>query len=122
MQMSIERFREIHKLIWNFVIAHAKDVEEGRCSVNFLKEVGLSNAYCKRGLLDFDEVRIISDHHSCLLCASSSSCHDCVLGSCIADNSLYKRARGGNVSAMAEIRDVVDKRPYTDLSVITLRD
>lgn len=122
MQMSIERFRKTHKFIWNYVIAHAEDMRGGRCSLNFLKEASLNQAYCVEGLLDLDETLVIGNNFNCLLCASCMSCRDCILGSCNTESSLYKRALRGDVLAMKEIRDVVDKWPYTEFSIITLYD
>ena len=51
MQMSIERFRDVHKLIWNTVIEHASEVNSQETSVYFLKQVGIETAYNK-GMID----------------------------------------------------------------------
>lgn len=119
MQMSIERFKAVHKLIWNTVIAYASEVAGEKVSVSFLKEVGLDKAY-QKGLLDKDEVGLIENSNSCILCASCTSCMDCILGNCRDDDSLYNRACHGDTAAMEEIRDVVDKRPYTVFSIVDL--
>lgn len=119
MQMSIERFRAVHKLIWYTVISHTKEVEKGKVSVYFLKAVGLSKAY-EKGMLDFDELNIIRQNNNCLLCAVCTSCMDCILGNCRHVNSLYQKAARGNKTAMIEIRDAVDKWPFTEFSIITL--
>lgn len=121
MQMSIERFREVHKYIWNYVIEHATEIEAGVHSLGFFKREGLNCAYHDKGYLDFDETICIQDNFDCLLCASRMCCRDCILESCFVENSLYRRACRGDVQAMKEIRDVVDKWPYTEFSIITLR-
>lgn len=120
MQMSRERFQEVHKLIWNTVIAHSQEVREKIAGVIFLKEVGLITAYDK-GLLDADELVMIKQNNCCLLCAACTSCMDCILGSCL-DKSLYTRAASGDRKAMEKIRDVVDKWPFTEFSTITLHE
>lgn len=119
MQMSRERFQAVHNLIWSAVIAHATDIENKRASVWFLKMVGAEAAYDK-GLLDYVELELIKHNNSCLLCAMSKNCETCLLGDCEYEDSLYKRACHGDKNAMIEIRDVVDKPPFTELSVITL--
>ena len=123
MQMSRERFQEVHKLIWNIVIAHAKDVKEGKTSVRFLKQVGISTAYAK-GLLDLDELELLDLHHinHCLLCATFGYCEYCPLGDCYTAKSLYYRAARGDEKAMREIRDIVDKEPFTGMSIMNLYD
>ena len=119
MQMSIERFKDIHKLIWNTVIGHASEVRDRKKSVHFLKQVGIETAFNK-GMLDFDESIVIMRNNRCLLCASSTRCELCPLGDCNAPSSVYKKACHGDVNAMIEIRDIVDKEPYTELSIVTL--
>ena len=119
MQMSIERFKDIHKLIWNTVIGHASEVRDRKKSVYFLKQVGIETAFNK-GMLDFDESIVIMRNNRCLLCASSTRCELCPLGDCNAPSSVYKKACLGDMDAMIEIRDVVDKQPFTDLSIIDL--
>lgn len=119
MQMSIERFKEVHKLIWDTVISHAEDVKKGRASIHFIKWVGVKTAY-ERDLLDFDEVDMLEYNNRCLLCASSGECVNCPLRDCNSIESLYYRAAGGDKKAMCEIRDIVDKEPFTDLSIINL--
>lgn len=119
MQMSIERFKDVHKLIWNTVIGHASEVRDRKESVHFLKQVGIETAYNK-GMLDFDESIVIMRNNMCLLCASSTRCELCPLGDCNALSSVYKKACHGDVNAMIEIRDIVDKEPYTELSIVTL--
>ena len=121
MQMSIERFREVHKIMWNEVIAHAEEIKTDKVTVHFLKHEGIDKAYCK-GLLDLDEVIVIENNCNCLLCASCTSCMDCILGSCLPPNSLFHKVLDGNVSAMKEIRDIVDKWPFTELLIVTLYD
>lgn len=121
MQMSRERFQEVHKLIWNTVIAHIEDVRKRNCSVYFLKQVGIGRAY-ERGLLDSDERELIESNNFCLLCVSCESCRSCVLQSCNSTNSLYYHASRGDKDAMIKIRDIVDKKPFTELSIITLYD
>lgn len=123
MQMSRERFQEVHKLIWNTVIAHAKDVKEGKTSVRFLKKVGINTAYAK-GLLDLDELELLElDHiNHCLLCAAFGYCEYCPLRDCHSVESLYHLAVRGYEKAMREIRDIVDKEPFTELSIINICD
>lgn len=120
MQMSVERFREVHKLIWGMVISHADEVKKGVTSVVFLKNMGVNHAY-KAGLLDSDEVDVIDVNSNCMLCSSCYTCQDCILNDCRSYNSLYKRATRGDIVAMKEILNVVDKWPYTILSTITLK-
>lgn len=119
MQMSIERFQEVHKLIWNTVISHASEVARRKATVWFLKGVGIDKAY-QKGLLDLDEVELIESNNRCLLCATCSSCMDCILGTCKGIDSLYSKAANGDEGAMEEIRDVVDKQLFTDLSIVDL--
>ena len=121
MQMSIERFREVHKIIWNEVIAHAEEIKTGGASVHFIKQVGIDKAY-KKGLLDLDEVLVIENNCNCLLCAACNSCGGCILGNCYASDSLYRKAAYGDVKAMKEIRDIVDKYPFTGCSTVPLYD
>lgn len=123
MQMSRERFQEVHKLIWNIVIAHAEDVKEGKTSVRFLKQVGINNAY-EKGLLDLDELELLElDHiNHCLLCATFGNCEYCPLGGCYSTKSLYYWAARGDEKAMREIRDIVDKEPFTGMSIMNLYD
>lgn len=119
MQMSRERFQEVHKLIWNTVIAHIEGVRKYECSVYFLKQVGIGRAY-EKGLLDIDEAVLLSNNRNCLLCASFQSCTECVLDCCYNDDSTYQRARSGDKHAALKIRDIVDKKLFTELSIITL--
>lgn len=119
MQMSRERFQEVHKLIWNTVISHAEYVKKGTVTVRFLKRLGVNTAY-ERGLLDLDEVDMLEYNNCCLLCLSCGYCETCPLKSCDTYESLYYRSCKGDKEAMIEIRDIVDKEPFTDLSVITL--
>lgn len=119
MQMSIERFREVHKLIWNTVIENAIEVIKGNTEVWILKGNGVDRAYNK-GLLDSDEADFIRQNNNCLLCASCLICWECVLRNCGSDDSLYNRACYGDVDSMLEIRDIVDKKPFTESSIITL--
>lgn len=119
MQMSIERFREVHKIMWNEVLAHAEEIKTGKASVHFIKQVGIDKAY-QKGLLDLDEVLVIENNCNCLLCASCTSCIDCILGNCRASDSLYGKVIYGDAEAMKEIRDIVDEWPYTVFSTITL--
>lgn len=122
MQMSIERFREIHKMMWDYVIAHAEDMEENRHSLYYLKGRGLDKAYYDKGLLDYDELIVIENNCNCLLCASVTTCQDCILGTCRTYDSLYREAMSGDVRAMEAIRDVVDRWPYTEMTIVTLHD
>ena len=119
MQMSIERYREVHKLIWNTVIAFSNEVKDGKISVAFFKSIGVEIAY-EKGLLDLDEKEIILYRNNCLLCAAYPNCTGCPIGDCGIRDSLYSRAVNGDVIAMIEIRDIVDKPPFTGLSIITL--
>lgn len=119
MQMSIERFRDVHKLIWNTVIGHASEVNSREASVYFLKQVGIETAYNK-GMIDFDESIVIMRNNRCLICAAFEHCELCPLGDCNMLTSVYKAACHGDVNAMIEIRDVVDKKPFTELSIVTL--
>lgn len=119
MQMSIERFRDVHKLIWNTVIGHASEVSSRETSVYFLKQVGIETAYNK-GMIDLDESIVIMRHNRCLLCAEFEYCELCPLGDCNMLSSAYRNACHGDVNAMIEIRDIVDKKPFTELSIITL--
>lgn len=124
MQMSRERFQEVHKLIWNTVIARFEEVKKGECSVQFLKSVGMDRAY-KKGLLDLDEAILLSHNSYCLLCASDILCRGYVLGGCLSCgscDSLYYRANFGDKDAMIKIRDIVDKEPFTELTIVTLYD
>lgn len=121
MQMSIERFREVHKIMWNEVIAHAEEIKTDRVTVHFLKQAGIDKAY-RKGLLDLDEVIVIENNCNCLLCAACTSCMDCILENCWTSNSLFHKVLDGNVSAMKEIRDIVDKWPFTEFSIVTLYD
>lgn len=123
MQMSRERFQEVHKLIWNIVIAHAKDVKEGKTSVRFLKQAGINTAY-EKGLLDLDEVELLElDHiNHCLLCAAFGCCEYCPLRDCYSIGSLYYLAARGDEKAMREIRDIVDKEPFTESSIMNIYD
>lgn len=119
MQMNIERFKAVHKLIWNTVIDNAS---EGECSVHFCKLRGIELAY-EKGILNFSESILLIHNNSCLLCASSKSCIECPLKSCKPGGSLYGRVcNERDVKAMVEIRDIVDKPPFTELSVITLNE
>lgn len=119
MQMSRERLQEIHKLIWNTVIEWSKEITGEYATVNYVKGVGLRKAF-REGLLDADEFKIIKQRNYCLLCASFLDCRDCVLQGCNSVNSLYQRARRGDTGAMIEIRDIVDKKPFTELSIVTI--
>ena len=119
MQMSVERFREIHKLIWNAALLHADDIKGGKRSVSEIKNAAVHKARDK-GLLDEDEMNLILEHYSSMLCASCTSCMDCILGTCYALDSLYSRATKGDPAAIEKIRDVVDKWPYTVLSIVDL--
>ena len=123
MQMSRERFQEVHKLIWNTVIAHASDVKDGKISVRFLKHVGIERAY-KKGMLELDELALLEleCNNECLLCATFGYCEYCPLGSCYSTKSLYYRAARGDEKAMCEIRDIVDKEPFTIMSIMSLYD
>lgn len=122
MQMSRERFQQVHKLIWNTVISHSQEVRDGKASVYSFKVMGLNKAYDK-GLLDLDELNLINHNNACLLCAACTSCMDCILGNrCSNSNSLYSKATTGDVESMLEIRDVVDKWPFTEFSIITLHE
>lgn len=121
MQMSVERFREVHKTMWNVVIAHSKEIEMGERSLFVMKKRGLRVAY-QYSLLDLDELSVIEKNNCCLLCASCTSCMDCILGNCRHDKSLYLRAANGDRKAMEEIRDVVDKWPFIEFSIVTLYD
>ena len=56
----------------------------------------------------------------CLLCAAFEDCEICPLGDCNMLSSVYKKACHGDVNAMIEIRDVVDKEPFAELSIVTL--
>ena len=119
MQMSIERFKDVHKLIWNTVIGHASEVNSREASVYFLKQVGIETAYNK-GMIEFDESIVIMRNNRCLLCASFEYCELCPLGNCNMQSSVYKKACHGDVNAMIEIRDIVDKEPFAELSIVTL--
>lgn len=121
MQMSRERFQEVHKLVWDIVLANSDEIKRGKMSIISLKLVGIKVAH-SIGLLDKDEMELIIEQQACLLCASCTSCADCILGGCGGDNSLYVRANRGDASAIKEIRDVVDKQPFTDLSIIDLHE
>ena len=121
MQMSVERFKEVHKIIWDEVIAHADEIKTHKVTVDFLKRVGIDKAY-RKGLLDLDELIVIESHYNCLLCASCTSCMDCILENCRTSGSLYVKALLGDVHAMEEIRDIVDKYPFTEFSIVTLYD
>ena len=121
MQMSRERFQEVHKLIWNMVIARAIDVKKGKLSVRILKRIGINMAVVG-GLLDVDEAVMLEHHNWCLLCAAYGDCKYCPLGECRTIKSLYHRAVIGDKEAMFEIRDIVDKEPFTEFSTITLHE
>lgn len=121
MQMSRERFQEVHKLVWDIVLANSDEIKRGEMSISSLKLLGIRVAH-SIGLLDKDEMELILGQHTCLLCASCTSCADCILGGCRGGNSLYGRAERGDASAMKEIRDVVDKQHFTDLSIIDLHE
>lgn len=121
MQMSRERFQEVHKLIWNTAIAYATEIKRRKSSLRFLKSTGVERAYVK-GLIDYDELVLIKRNNSCLLCAMSEGCETCPLGDCNCVDSLYTKASHGDKYAMLEIRDMVDKQPFTELSVVTLYD
>lgn len=120
MKMRIEKYREVHKLIWNTVILHAEEIKTGETSITEVKRQGLHEAYNK-GIIDINELIVISEAHYCMFCAFATSCSDCILGSCSDHLSLYDRASRGDKVAMEEIRDVVDKWPFTKLSIVDLR-
>ena len=119
MQMSIERFRETHKLIWNTVISHASEIANGKTTAWFMRGLGVREAY-QKGILDADEARMVSLNNNCLLSALNGYCGMCCLGNCNTVSSLHRRVCCGDVNAMLEIRDIVDKKPFTDLSIIDL--
>lgn len=119
MQMSIERFQEVHKLIWNTVIENFS--ERGEKFMYFLKIKGIEVAY-KKGILAFDEAFCCLHNNNCLLCAACTRCEQCPIKSCNYEGSLYSRACEGDVEAMIEIRDIVDKPPFSELSIVTLYD
>lgn len=118
MLMSMERFRIVHKMMWDTVISRADEIKKQGASVHLLKRGALINAY-NQGLISEYELYIIEHNDNCLLCAMFT-CDFCVLDCCHMSRSLYRRALEGDVAAMKEIRDVVDKPPFTDLSFVDL--
>lgn len=119
MQMSIERFKDIHKLIWDTVIAYSQDAIEVNLDIQFLKGVGINRARAK-GMLDEDEEIVIRLNNNCMLCSTFEYCKLCPLKTCSGMDSLYFKAVQGNIKAMQEIRDIVDKKPFTELSIVEL--
>lgn len=117
MQMSIEQFKRVHKMMWDAVISYGSEIKN-KMELHLLKRAALLDAY-SQGFINDDELSLIEQNDNCLLCASCT-CDGCVLGSCKTKESLYRRALQGDVHAMKEIRDVVDKQPYTDLSFVDL--
>ena len=81
MQMSRERFQEVHKLVWDIVLANSDEIKRGKMSIISLKLLGIRVAY-SIGLLDKDEMELIIEQQACLLCASCTLCADCILGDC----------------------------------------
>lgn len=120
MQMSRERFQEVHKLIWNTVISRASEIANGETTAWFVRGLGVREAY-QKGILDADEARMISLNNNCLISALYGYCGLCCLGNCNTVSSLYRRVCRGDVNAMLEIRDIVDKKPFTDLLIVTLK-
>lgn len=119
MQMSIERFKELHKYIWNYVIERYDRTAYPCNQIWYLKNIAVFRALESK-MLDDDEAAVIYSNNSCMLCATATSCDGCALETCTTENSPFFRAYRGDKNAMIEIRDVVDNGFYDGISIIEI--
>lgn len=111
MQMSIVRFKVLHKYIWNYVIEHYDGNKYPSNQVGYLKREAILGALQAKMLNDA-EVGVLLANNSCMLCAAVRTCASCPLETCSSVNSLFSRAIDGDMKAMFEIRDIVDSGFY----------
>ena len=78
-QMSVKRFVECHKFIWQYI---ANELEKGTShSVSHLKAIAVEKLL-KNDMIDSLECGIVSLNNNCFLCSHFKRCSDCPLGGC----------------------------------------
>lgn len=104
-QMSVERYVECHKFVWQYVI---NELEQGTVvPVRCLKARAVKEML-ESDMIDTAEYMILTLNNYCFLCAHFRKCYRCPLGSCAFGNPLYSRAVDGEIHAAEKIRDIMD--------------
>lgn len=105
-QMSVKRFVECHKFIWQYVV---NELEKETChSVDQLKAIAVEKLL-ENDMIDSIEYKIVSLNYNCFLCSHFERCIYCPLGSCNFRESLYAEATiYGKIDVAEKIRDSVD--------------
>ena len=105
-QMSVKRFVECHKFIWQYI---ANELEKGiGHSVSHLRKIAVEKLL-ENGAIDSLEYKIVSLNNNCFLCAHFEMCFYCPLRECNCRGSLYAEATIYRKTDAAEkIRDIVD--------------
>ena len=104
-QMSVKRFVECHKFVWQYVI---NELEQGTIiPVPCLKARAVKEML-ESDMLDTAEYMILTLNNNCFLCAHFRRCYRCPIENCFLENSLYSRAVNEEINAAEKIRDIVD--------------
>lgn len=103
--MSVKRFLECHKFIWQYVI---NELEQGTITtVPCLKARAVKEMF-ESDMIDTAEYMILTLNNNCFLCAHFRKCFRCILGSCAFGSSLYSSAVNGQIDSAEKIRDIMD--------------
>lgn len=105
-QMSVKRFVECHKFIWQYI---ANELEKRTShSVSHLKAIAVEKLL-ENDMIDSLEYKIVSLNNNCFLCSHFERCFYCPLGRCNCRGSLYAEATiYRKIEAAEKIRDIVD--------------
>ena len=104
-QMSVKRFVECHKFVWQYVI---NELEQGTLiPVHYLKARAVKEMF-ESYMIDTAEYTILTLNNNCFLCAHFRRCYSCPIENCFSGNSLYGRAVNGEINAAKKIRDAVN--------------
>lgn len=104
-QMSVKRFVECHKFVWQYVI---NELEQGTISHVPVLKARAVKEMLESDMIDTAEYMILTLNNNCFLCAHFRRCYRCLLGKCAFVNSLYNRAVNGEINAAEKIRDIMD--------------
>lgn len=88
MQMSVERFKALHKYIWNYVIERYDYVKYPHNQIWYLKHFAIFRALESK-MLDESEAAVIFSNNSRMLCASAKMCDCCPLETCATEGSPF---------------------------------
>lgn len=105
-QMSVKRFVECHRFIWQYIVNELKNGTSH--SVSNLRAKAVKKLF-DNDMIDSIEYEIVSLNNNCFLCSHFERCFYCPLRCCNSRRSLYAEVTiYRKINAAEKIRDIVD--------------